>query len=306
MVIALVILNWNGANDTLACLSSISRLHLPSGVKLDLIVVDNASSDNSVRRLANHKGITFLRNAQNLGYAGGNNVGIHFALTRSPDFIWILNPDIQVDPNCLINLLAFAKSHPRADILAPKIYFFPGSEYHSRRYKKSDRGKVILYAGGKINWAMGLGKHIGVDEVDTGQFSTSRVTQFASGACLFAKASVFRALGGFDERYFLYLEDLDFSLRANQKGFRVYFVPGAFAWHRNASSSQVGGPLQDYYFTRNRLLFVTTHGGPRLQFALIKESIKFLFSGRRWQKMGVVDFYLRRFGQGSFSPTKNA
>lgn len=304
MVVFIVVLNWNDAQDTLQCLQSLSQLKKPTSAKIRIVVVDNGSTDVSVTQLGKVSGITLIKNTTNLGYAGGNNTGIDYALAHKADYIWILNPDLRVDPNCLTAFLSFRESHPQAQVLTPKIYFSPGFEYHTDRYSKKDLGKVVWFAGGRINWSQVLGEHLGLDQVDYGQFKTPIQTEFATGASIFAAAQVFQSLKGFDRRYFLYLEDADFSLRARKEGFEIWYVPQATMWHKNASSSQVGGNLHDYYFARNRLLFGMSHATLRLKLALVKESFKLLVSGRPWQKRGVLDFYLARFGQGSFTPTK--
>jgi len=117
---------------------------------------------------------------------------------------------------------------------------------------------------------------------------------------MFVNQRVFEKIGLFDERYFLYLEDLDFCQRAKLSGFKIIYAPQAKLWHKNAGSSTVGGSLHDYFFTRNRLLFGTKYGRLRAKLALVRESLRLLVSGRPWQKIGVKDFYLRRFGQGSW------
>jgi GT2 family glycosyltransferase len=305
MLVTIVVLNWNDSDDTLECISSIKKLVIPKGVELNTIVVDNNSDPSSVNKLKDHSYFELIENKKNLGYSGGNNVGIKAAIAKGSDYVWILNPDLRLDTKSFSALVDFSRQAPHVSILSPKIYFYPGYEYHKDRYSKKDAGKVIWYAGGFINWTTVLGEHYGVNEVDKGQFDGPNEVGFATGASLFFKKDLWNSTGGFDEKFFLYLEDADLCLRAKKIGLSIYFVPNSIMWHKNAKSSGVGGNLHDYYFARNRMLFGMRHGSTRLKFALVRESMRILLKGRQWQKRGVVDFYLRNFGQGSFTPKKN-
>ena len=306
--IAIVILNWNGKENTLACLRSISRLQ-STDYSLQTIVIDNASSDESVESIKYYvsgiKGskIELIVNNKNLGYAGGNNVGIRYAIDVEAEYVLILNNDTLVDRNLIEELLKVAKTDEKIGIVAPKIYFAPGFEFHRDRYKKNELGKVIWYAGGTMDWANVIGSHRGVDEVDQGQYNKIEKTDFASGCCLLLKAELIKKVGMFDEKYFLYYEDSDLSERAKKAGFDIVYAPKAVLWHKNAGSAGgSGSTLQDYYITRNRLLFGMRYAPIRAKIALFRESIGLLTSGREWQKKGVADFYGGRFGKGNYVP----
>ncbi|GAG55887.1 unnamed protein product, partial [marine sediment metagenome] len=159
---------------------------------------------------------------------------------------------------------------------------------------------VIWYAGSRMDWENVLASHRGVDEVDIGRYQRMEETDFATGCCMLVKREVFEKIGLFDKKYFLYWEDNDFSQRAKKAGFKVYFAPEAVIWHKNAGSSKSGSFLHDYYLTRNRLLFAFKYASLRAKIALIKESIIKLFKGRKWEKKGIIDFYLGRFGKGGW------
>lgn len=145
-----------------------------------------------------------------------------------------------------------------------------------------------------------IASHQGVDEVDRGQHDQIMETEFVSGCAMLIKKAVLARIGLLDERYFLYYEDADFCQRARQAGFKIVFVPQAKIWHKNIGTGRTGSPLQDYYMVRNRLLFGMRWAPLRTKLALLRESLSLLFNGRVWQKRGVVDFYLRRFGKGSY------
>ena len=297
--IAMVILHFNNQKQTLACLLSINKLETKD-LKIEVIVVNNNPEENLRGLKEKFNGFLFLDTKKNLGYAAGNNLGIKRALKNKSDFIFILNNDTILDEKMLLNLIDFAGSNQKIGILGPKIYFAPGYEFHQERYQVKDQGKVIWYAGGLIDWQNMVSSHRGVDEVDHRQYDTSKETDFVTGCAMFVREEVFEKVGLFDEKYFLYWEDVDFCWRAKQAGYKILFDPLAKVWHANAGSSEVGGPLHDYYLSRNRMLFGFKYASWRTKFALIRESLKILFKGSPWQKLGIRDFYLRRFGQAGF------
>lgn len=291
--IGIVVLNYKGIEETLACLESLKRC-TKGNYDCQTIVVENGSDDGSFEALSKIKNIYLVANNKNLGFSGGMNSGIRYALKRSADYIIILNNDTIVDKNLIVNL---AKSARSADIVAPKIYFAPGFEFHKRRYKKQDLGKVIWYAGGSIDWKNILGIHTGVDEIDKGQFAKAREIDFATGACMLIKKEVFTKIGFFDEKYFLYLEDLDFCVRAKHTGLKIIFSPKAVLWHKNAiSAGGSGSNLQDYYFTRNRLIFAYKYAHFRTKLALLKHA--FIQSKNNITKRkALIDFLTLHLGQ---------
>ncbi|KKQ52149.1 MAG: glycosyl transferase family protein [Microgenomates group bacterium GW2011_GWC1_38_12] len=308
MKIFIIILNWNRADDTLDCLKSVEKLQI-TNYKLQIIIVDNASTDDSIKKIkkgikstTSTKGIIskIIGNRTNLGFAAGNNVGVKYALDQGADYIMVLNNDTVVDKNLLIEFLKALKKYPKAGILSPKIYFASGFEFHKDRYKKSELGKVIWYSGGKIDWNNVYGFGRGVDEVDNGQYDEVTETDFATGTCMFLSRNALEKVGLFDEKYFMYFEDTDLSMRLKRVGFRVFYVPRAVLWHKVAQSSGIGSDLNDYFITRNRLLFGMRYAKLRTRFALYRESLRFLLSGRVWQRKGVLDFYLGRLGKGSW------
>jgi GT2 family glycosyltransferase len=298
--LAIILINYNQAANTIECLASLEKISWSA--KPLVIVVDNASLDDSLKVIkSKFPEVTLLANQENLGFAAGNNRGFVVAKRHGADLVMLLNNDTKIDPQLALNL--YRSIEQRADIVAPKIYFYPGFEFHKDRYAKKEQGKVIWYAGGHIDWQNIFGIHHGVDQVDRGQFDQEAEIDFATGCCFMARCSILEKLNLFDPRYYLYLEDADFSVRAQKAGYKIIYQPKAFLWHKNAESTGgSGSTLQDYYFTRNRLLFGFTYASIRTKLALYRESMKLFFSGPRWKRLGVIDFYFRRFGKGSYQP----
>lgn len=299
----IVILNWNRAKDTIDCLKSISKMK-KTDLEVTSVIVDNGSADNSVSEIKKYtkgnKSFEFVLNKSNLGFAEGNNRGIRYALDNGADYVMVLNNDTLVDRDLLTELMKVATSDPKIGALCPKIYFAPGFEFHKDRYDKKVSGRVIWYAGGKIDWQNVYGSSRGVDEVDNGKFDKIAETDYATGACTLLKAEALREVGVFDKRYYMYYEDTELSQRLKAYGWKVVYVPGGLVWHKVAQSSGIGSDLNDYFITRNRLLFGMKYAPIRAKLALVRESIKFLFSGRKWQRAGVIDFYTGNFERGSY------
>jgi len=302
--ITVVVLNWNQPRLTIDCLRSINRSKTNGKIKIEVVLVDNASEKKNKKMLSDwlkvnkdklKVAIKLVENKANLGFTGGNNVGIKQALRRGADYIFLLNNDTVIKNDCILNLWETFKDR-KAGIAAPKIYYAPGFEFHKERYQGKERGKVIWYAGGKIDWSNILGKHMGVDKVDRGQFNKMKRVDFATGCAMMVKKEVFKRVGLFDERFFLYLEDLDFSYRTRKFGFKIFFNPLAVVWHKNAGSSSSGSALQQYYITRNRLLFGRKHASLKMKLLLAIESLKKLLSGSSIEKGAIKDFFLNRFG----------
>ena len=294
-------ITFNSHKATLECLESIEKLE-KENFELFVMVIDNASKEvfETSREYKNFK-LKVLRSEENLGFSGGQNLGIRNALKEGADFIIVLNNDTILNRKLIKSLIASFKAD--VGIVSPKIYFAKGYEFHKDRYKETEKGKVFWYAGGIIDWSNVIAKHRGVDEVDKGQYSKVSEIEFATGCCMALRKEIFQNVGFFDDKYFLYLEDCDLSKRVKMKKLKVIYQPNAVLWHKNAASAGgSGSALQDYYITRNRLLFGFKYASVRAKLALIKESIKLMFSGRQWQKKGVSDFYLGRFGKGSFKP----
>ncbi len=300
MKLVIVIVNYNTPADTIDCLESLKKNRLPDGLTVQTILVDNSSIDDSVEILSQkYPEIELIINPKNLGFTGGNNVGIQAALQHSPTHILLLNPDTVVPLDFFDKIFTCAINQAQVGLVTPLIYFAKGFEFHNR-YTSNQLGRVVWSAGGKLDWANILGSNNHVDEVDEGQFTQVEDTDFATGACLLIRREVIDQIGFLNQNYFLYLEDLEFSQRARTKGWRVVFDPSIKLWHKVSQSSGVGSDLNDYFITRNRLLFGLKYATLRAKFALIREAVRFIISGNLAKQLAVKDYIFCHLGKGTY------
>lgn len=295
----IIVLHYRDQALTAACLDSLKKIDQAGSEVRPVVVFNNPQEDPTSLKKRFPK-VLFLETGENKGYAGGNNVGIEYALSQKVDWVMLLNNDTEVEKDFLANLLAVARKKKNVGALSPKILFAKGYEYHKDRYRKSELGKVIWYAGSRVDWANIATPHRGLDEVDVGQYDRVEETEFASGCTVLLSAQALRRVGLLDERYFLYYEDVDLSQRLLKAGYKLYYVPKAVVHHKVSASSEIGGDLHDYFFVRNQLLFGLKHAPLRSKIALIKQSGRFLLFGRPWQKKGVIDFFRGRMHRGSW------
>lgn len=296
------LLDYNGADKTIACLRSLEKLTTDT-FNFSIVIIDNypqgkfSLGDEKFPTLE----IEIIKNKEARGFSGGHNVAFQYALKKGADYVMVLNNDTIVDKDLAKELIRTAREDRNRGAIVPKIYFAKGHEFHKERYDEKDLGKVIWYAGGRMDWDNINGFHIGVDEVDRGQFDNAGKTRLLTGCCVLLPREVIERTGGFDERFFLYYEDADLNERIKRLGYTIWYEPKAVLWHLNAASTGGSGSVQqDYFISRNRLLFGMRYARFRTKIALIRESLRLLISGREWQKKGIRDFYMRRFGKGSF------
>ena len=298
--IIISILHYNSNKDTLACLDSLMYSDL-TGLEILTYVLDNASREtldlNTEKKKKIH--LSLLKSADNLGFTGGHNFVFENVRNEVFDYFLLLNND-SLGEREFLRQMTSAMDDKKVGAVVPKIYFTKGREFHGHRYNEKEKGKVIWYAGGYMDWDNVMSIHKGVDEVDRGQYDESDEIEFATGACLLLRKQMIDKIGLFDRRYFLYYEDADLSAKIIHNKYKIMYAPRAIVWHNNAGSSGSGSELHDYYLTRNRLIFGVKYAPLKTKSALIRESFRLLLNGRKWQKIGVKDYYLKRFGKGSF------
>ena len=225
--IAIIVLTWNGRDLTLDCLRSLEAVATPGA---RAILVDNASSDGTIAAVRERYGdrIAVIENTANVGFAAGNNAGIRRALAEGADFVLLLNNDTFVAPDFVDELLRPMQGANDIGITAPKIYY-------------AEPRNQIWFAGGVISLWRGTARHIGIREMDRGQYDRERDIDYATGCAMLVRREVFEKAGDLDPSYQAYFEDADFSLRARDAGFRIRYVPAAKVWHRISAST--GGQL---------------------------------------------------------------
>jgi GT2 family glycosyltransferase len=297
--ISIVMVHFNSDKDTVECLESLSKT-VTKGFKFNVLIVDNASKEPlGLPRTLSTQPFEVLRSESNLGFTGGTNLGITSALEKyNSDYILLLNNDTVVDPDFLLELYRHAQKHPQEGMICPKIYFYPKNEYHAQSYRPEDRGNVLWYAGGSIDWPNLVAFHRGVDEVDRGHFDLPTTSDFATGCCVLIRREVLEKIGLLDERFFLYLEDVDLSMRAINQGYEIGYAPTSKIWHKNAGSSGgAGSPLQQYYLTRNRLWFGLKHGTWRNRLTTAAYIFRLLRNGSNSEKTAAIDLLTGQMGK---------
>jgi len=238
-LVYIVVLSWNGREDTLACLESCRAISYPNA---RVLVVDNGSSDASELAIRTaFPEVELLQTGENLGFTGGNNVGIRRALDAGAAQVLLLNNDTVVDPGIVGALVDAAQSDGSIGMLCSKMYFF-------------DPPDRLWYAGASFHPWLGWGRHRGHGQVDRGQFDQPEETDRASGCSLMVTRDLCERVGLLADEYFCYCEDLDWGFRARRAGFKIVYVPRSRVWHKvSRASGGTGSGVSHYYFTRNML-----------------------------------------------------
>jgi GT2 family glycosyltransferase len=246
-LVSIVILNWNGLEDTRECLKSLQNVPYPNR---RIIVVDNGSEADEAAALRSEfqDSVQVIESATNVGFAAGANLGIRQALNEGTDHVLLLNNDTTVDPAFLTALVEAAEARPDAAAFCPKTYFYADPE-------------TIYSTGGSVSVWTATAKQIGRGERDSGQFDRVATRDYADGVCMLIPRRALETVGLLDEDYFAYWEETDWCTRARANGLRCYYIPNARIWHKAA---RVQSPTNEYYFLyrRNALMFVRKRGTP--------------------------------------------
>lgn len=246
--IVIVLLNWNGKKDTLECLASLEKVDYPH---FQTIVVDNGSTDDSISAIrASFPQIPLFETKANLGFAGGNNVGIQWALEKRAEWILLLNNDTTAAPDFLTEFMNAAKEEPRAKILGAKIF----------RSSDPDR---IDHCGGYWNPQICEFESPAMNKLDDPySFADMKQADYVCGAALLMHRSVPETIGLLEPKFFLFWEETDFCFRAKRAGFETWTAPKARIWHKVSSSFTGGKPHMFYFWWRSRLLWLSRNCSP--------------------------------------------
>lgn len=239
--ISIITVNYNGLEDTCAMIESL-RGHVRS-VAWEVIVVDNASvrdEAEQIRARCPYPEVTVLRSEQNLGFAGGNNLGLRAA---RGDYYFFLNNDTFVEEDTLHYLCESLRQDPALGVVSPKIRF-------------AWEPRPIQFAGyTPLSRVTLRNRLIGFGEEDSGQYDTPHDTPYAHGAAMVVRREAVEQAGEWPELYFLYYEELDWSERIRRRGWRIGYDPRCTVFHKESQSTGQDSPLRTFYLTRNRLLF---------------------------------------------------
>ena len=240
-LVSIVIVNWNGADIIHECLVSVKKIRYEP---VEIIVVDNASTDDSVKKIKCFENIILVESKQNLGYAGGNNLGFTHCSGR---YIATLNNDTEVDPDWLEEPIKMLESYSGIGIIS------------CRQMNALERGNIdTLYSyldRDLLFTRMGHGQ----EYIDSLLFSTGGDVLAANGASAIYRKQLVDQLGGFEEKFFAYHEESDLHMRAFYAGWRCSYVPASIVYHRGSYSFEKIKPIFYYYLERNRIWFLYRH-----------------------------------------------
>lgn len=288
--VTIIILNWNGKDDTIECLDSLKSINYSN---FEILLVDNGSIDGSVDCFKNeYPSMEIIQNKENLGFAEGNNVGIKRAMENGTDYVLLLNNDTVVDSYFLTELVMAAETDSEIGIVGPKIYYYSKSQ-------------IIHSAGGTIIPWKATTHHIGILEVDHRQYDKVREMNFMTGCVLLLKRAILEEIGFLDASFFMYWEDADYCTRATKKGWKIIYVPASKVYHKVSSSSGHNNPLTTYYLTRNSLLFTKKNHPLLLPTAIFSQFyyqlffhiIKGQFMHFKMGLYGYYDFFRNKLGK---------
>jgi GT2 family glycosyltransferase len=246
--VCIVILTWNRVDAVISCLISLNSLRYEN---IDVLVVDNASEDGTVQRLREiFPGLEIIENQRNLGYTGGNNVGIRRALEKGADYVLLLNNDSIVHPSLVNELVTVAESDPSIAVVGPKNM-------------KSDNPRLIWAAWAEVTYGPTLTHIYGLNKLDSMKYAQVKDVEQVIGCGYMWRKEALQDIGLLDTGFFGYHEDVDWCVRARDDGWRVVYVGSAIVYHKGSLSSNPGYssciPIM-YFLGRNAILFTKKHG----------------------------------------------
>lgn len=290
-MVYIILLNYNGAKDTIDCISSIRKSNYKS---YRIVVVDNASTDNSLEILRKEKEVydfDLVISDKNNGFSAGNNLGIQFALKNEAEYILLLNNDTIVEKDFLINLLETEKKYNNDIVVTSKILYF-------------DFKNIIWYGGGSFNKITSRVKHIEINKIDDKIDNREREVTFISGCCMLIPSKILLKVGFFEEKYFLYCEDTDYCCRLMKNNIKMIYNPKSIIYHKVNSSTKKISNMITYYNVRNKKLIIKLYiNGFKKIFANIyfyMEILKRIISKEYNYKIcikALKDYKLNRFGK---------
>jgi GT2 family glycosyltransferase len=245
--VAGLVLNYNGRDVTLLTLQSLLRLDYPA---LDLVVIDNGSTDDSRSAIAaEHPGLKQLRVDENRGISWGLNHGLRWALAAGYDYVLLMNNDIEVAPDLLQFMVACAESDPTIGCVGPKSYYY----YDRER---------LWSAGGILRFRESVTRERGDREIDNGQYDHDEEVPYVNGCAMLARREAFERTGLWDPVYYVGVEDADWCVRMKRQGFRCHYAHRARLWHMISHSLGVYRPSRTFHTGRSSAIFLRKHASP--------------------------------------------
>jgi GT2 family glycosyltransferase len=301
-LVYIIVLNWNGYKDTIECLDSLLQLNYPN---YRIVICDNNSQDSSVEKIqewayshqidfkyidynphskigfteeskpqaTNNRQITLIQTGKNLGFAGGNNVGIRYALLDSEcQYVWILNNDTVVEPEALSALVERVQQDSKIGICGSKLLYY------------DDRSKVQAWGGAKYNKWIGSSRAIGFGEMSDQCVDINYVEKnidYVVGASMLVSIDLITTIGLMNDKYFLYFEEIDWSTRAKEK-YRLGYAEGSIIYHKEGSSTGANSVkststyTSDFFIVRSALVYTKEHCPIALPIVYIKSLLKLI------------------------------
>lgn len=243
--VIVITVNWNGKKWLGDCLISLLKMNYPN---YDVVVVDNGSTDGSVEFIkGKFPQVHLVETGHNLGYGGGGNVGLEYALLQGAAYSLLVNNDTVVDAKALTALVDTAISQPKAGFVTGKVYYY-------------DYPDILQTVGKKEDPLRLSGDHIGAGEKDIGQYETLQEREFIDHVWTLVDCRMYEQTGGYDPKYFLNCEEIDWEIRCKKEGWKLYYTPNAKIWH-HVSRSMGGGrnPIGEYFLGRNYIVVMAQH-----------------------------------------------
>jgi GT2 family glycosyltransferase len=282
--VSIVIVNWNGLDDTVECLGSLKKITYSN---YDVIVVDNGSKGNDAQVLKERFGdyIHLIQNSKNYGFAGGANIGMKYALDNSRlDYVLLLNNDTVVDPAFLTEMVKVAEGDPTIGIVGAKVYY-----YDDPRRLQVVWARINLWLGRWITTPLAVTESLAKRESDVGQYDSVKEVDAVAGCCFSIKKTALENIGLLDENFFSFCEEAEYYIRARKANYEIVYVPKAKVWHKGGASTSGISSFRCYYLARNNFRFVRKHAS-RWQYSCF---LVYYFSFHFWLMTGIYLLYYR-------------
>lgn len=281
--VSIILVNYNGYFDTVECIKSLKNIAYDN---YEIIIVDNGSTDDylKLKKTYMQDNVIVINSGSNLGFSGGNNIGIKYAIENKTDYILLLNNDTEVEPDFLNYMVNDCMDSNDNVVVTNKIMYM------------REKNK-IWYGGGKFNSITSRTIAYGINQEDCKEYNMPMKVSFASGCCLLIPVGIIESIGLMSEDFFLYCEDTEYCLRIQRAGYEILYEPNSKIYHKvNASTSKITG-IQTYYLVRNKMYIVKKYIKSQYKFIAyfytLSETLKRVLAKEyeyEWAICGLKDF----------------